>query len=196
MSTSRSQPALPRNHRALVVVAAAAAPALAACAGAGPPTTLSATSAAPPAPTPGISSPPASPSVQQQVIAARTSYTVAVGEAEKSRNGAEARSLLRPYLAAARINDLVQTMQSIWARGEIFYGEDVLHIKSVTVKGSTAFVYDCDDTSSAGLEYSATGQVVPGSGGIPHMNVITRLSLEGGRWLVQFQTIVDEACTA
>jgi len=135
-------------------------------------------------------------SVTSQVIAAFTGYTVALGEADKSRNAALARSLLRPYLAASRIDGLVQAMSSIWAQGELFYGQDVLHISSVYVTSGTAFVRDCDDTSGMGLEYAATGQPVPGSAGIPRENVVTRLDLVGGHWLVQFQLIEDVPCTA
>jgi hypothetical protein len=135
-------------------------------------------------------------SAQQQVIAARTSYTAAIGEAESSRSATEARELLRPYLAADRIDGLVQTMTSIWTKGEVFFGVDVLHIVRVTVTDTAAFVYDCDDTSSMGLKYAATGEVVPGSEGRPDMNLITRLDLMGGHWLVQFQVVVDQPCAA
>jgi hypothetical protein len=130
------------------------------------------------------------------VIDARTSYTVAVGAAERSGSATEARELLRPHLAADRVDALVQTMSSIWAKGEVFYGQDVLHILRVNVTGSTAFVYDCDDTSGMGLKYASTGRVVPGSAGSPDMNLITRLDLAGGAWLVQFQVVVDQPCTA
>lgn len=135
-------------------------------------------------------------SVTQQVIAAFTGYTIALGQADKSRSEAVARSLLRPYLAASRIDGLVQAMSSIWAQGELFYGQDIVRITSVTVGSGRAFVHDCDDTSGMGLEHAATGQVVPGSAGIPRENVVTRLDLVGGHWLVQFQLIEDAPCTA
>lgn len=181
------------TSRRAVIVAAAIAPALAACNGAAAPVSLPPKSPSAP---PAASRTPAVPSVQQQVIATRTDYTVAIGEAEKSRSATAARELLLPYLAADRIDDLVQTMTSIWAKGEVFYGQDVLHVLRVTVTDTTAFVYDCDDTSSMGLKYAATGEVVPGSGGSPDMNLITRLGLEGGHWFVQFQVVVDQPCTA
>jgi hypothetical protein len=184
---------VPPSRRWAVIVVAATAPALAACNGTTGPVSLQARS---PAATPAASSTPAAVSAQRLVIAARTNYTVAVGEAEKSGSATEARALLRPYLAADRIDGLVQTMSSIWAKGEVFYGQDVLHILRVTVTTTKAFVYDCDDTSSMGLKYAATGQVVPGSEGSPDMNLITRLDLVGGHWLVQFQVVVDESCTA
>jgi len=189
----RSRCALRQGRRRAVIVAAAIAPALAACNGTPAPVSLPSRS---PSATPVTSSTPGVQSAQQQVVVARTGYTVAVGEAERSRNVTAARQLLRPYLAANRIDDLVQTMSTIWTNGEVFYGQDVLHIVRVTVTATTAFVYDCDDTSSMGLEYAATDQVVPGSTGSPDMNVITRLDRVGGRWLVQFQVVVDEPCTA
>ena len=192
MTPSRSRRVRPPGCRRAVLVAAAMTPALAACNGTAAPVSLP---PRPPDATPAASRAPAIPSVQQQVVTARTNYTVAVGEAEQSGNAAEARDLLRPYLEADRISGLVETMSGIWAKGEVFYGQDVLHIVRVEVSDTTAFVYDCDDTSGMGLKYAATGQMVPGSGGTPEMNLITRLDLAGGRWLVQFQVVVDEPCT-
>jgi hypothetical protein len=181
------------SRRRAVILAAAIAPALAACNGTAAPVMLP---ARPPSAAPAVSKTLAALSQRQQVIAARTNYTLAIGEAEKSRSATEARELLRPYLAADRIDGLVQTMTSIWSQGEIFYGQDVLHIVRVTVTGTGAFVYDCDDTSSMRLKYAATGEVVPGSQGKPDMNLITRLDLMDGHWLVQFQVVVDQPCTA
>lgn len=189
MTSSRSR----RSRHRAVIVAAAIGPALVACGGTAAPVSLP---PRPSPPAPAVVGSPAIPSAQQQVVAVRTSYTVAVGKAEMSGDATEARALLRPYLAADRIDGLVQTMSSIWAKGEVFYGQDVLHILRVTVTDARAFVYDCDDTSGMGLKYAATGQVVPGSEGSPDMNLITRLDLSAGRWLVQVQVVVAEPCTA
>lgn len=193
MRLSRSRWALLASHRRAAIVAAAIAPALAACNGTAAPVSLPPRS---PSATPAVSGTPAALSAQQHVIAAFTGYIGALGQAEKSRNATEAMELLRPYLAASRIAATVQTMSSFWASGEIFYGQDVLHIMSVSVKGTTAFVHDCDDTSGMGLENAATGQVVPRSAGIPHLNLVTRLDLVSGRWLVQVQVIEDVPCAA
>jgi hypothetical protein len=46
-----------------------------------------------------------------------------------------------------------------------------------------------------GLLNAATGQAVPGSAGIRHDNVVTRLDLVGGHWLVQFQLVEAVPCT-
>ncbi|MGB6454201.1 MAG: hypothetical protein WBH47_06880, partial [Streptosporangiaceae bacterium] len=129
------------------------------------------------------------------VIAALAGYTAALSAADKSRSAPLARRLLQPYLAASRIDGVVQTMSSIWAKGEIFFGQDDLHTLSVTVTGQSAFVHDCDDTSGMGLAYQATGQVVAGSAGISELNVVTHLDVAGGRWLVQFQVVEDVPCT-
>jgi hypothetical protein len=133
-------------------------------------------------------------SPRQQVIAALDGYTAAVSEADKSRDASAARRLLQPYLAADRIDGVVQTMSSIWAAGEVFFGQDELHVLAVTVTGVSAFVHDCDDTSGMGLAYQATGQMVPGSAGFSELNVVTHLALTDGRWLVQFQVIEDVPC--
>src|SRR5215472_7241134 len=100
MRLSRSRWALLTSRRRAGILFSAISPALAACTGTAapvslPPRSLSAT--------PAVSGTPAALSAQQQVIAARTDYTAAIGEAEKSRSATEARELLRPYLAADRI---------------------------------------------------------------------------------------------
>ncbi len=143
----------------------------------------------------GAAASPAARTPRQQVIAALVGYTAAVSAAEKSRNAATARRLLQPYLAANRIDDTVQTMSGIWAKGEVFFGQDVLHVLSVTISGQSAFVHDCDDTSGMGLSYQATGQLVPGSAGVGELNIVTHLALLSGRWLVQFQLVEDVPCT-
>jgi len=124
---------------------------------------------------------------RQQVVAALTGYTAALGRAEQSRSVAVARRLLRPYLAASRIGGLVEAVRAIWARGDRFYGEDVLHIVGVRIDGHRAFVHDCDDTSGMGLEDAATGQAVPGSAGVQHADLVTRLDRVAGHWMVESQ---------
>jgi hypothetical protein len=191
MTQSRSRWLLP-SRRAVIAVAAIA-PALAGCDGTAAPVSLPLRAHSEASAT---SSTSAAPSAQQQVIAAFTGYIDALSQAEESENATEARDLLKPYLVASRIDGTVQTMSSIWASGEVFYGQDVLHILSVTVEGTTAFLHDCDDTSGMGLDNTKTGQVVPGSTGIAHLNLVTRLDLVGGRWLVQVQVIEDVPCAA
>jgi len=131
---------------------------------------------------------------QQEVLAAVAGYTRALGEAERSRSSAIARQLLRPYLAAGRIEGLVQAMNAIWMRGESFTGQDVRHVSSVTVAGRHAFVHDCDTTSGMSLVDTASGQIVPGSSGTARANLVTRLDLVSGHWLVQFQLLEDVPC--
>jgi hypothetical protein len=135
---------------------------------------------------------PASP--RQQVIAAYTGYTAALNAANKSEDAAMARSLLRHYVVASRVAGLVQAERRIWALGESFYGAPVLHIMTVHIDGRHAFVHDCDNTSGMGLERAATGQVVAGTAGVVHDNVVTRLNLVNGCWLVAFQIVEDLPC--
>jgi hypothetical protein len=133
-------------------------------------------------------------SERQQVIAAFTGYSEALRTAGNSRSPAEVRRLMDPYLPASTISNLIKFDQSIWAKGELFYGHIARHIVAVRVDGRHAFVHDCDNTSEAGLEDARTGQVVPGSLGIRDDNVITRLNLVGSQWLVGIQTIEDVPC--
>jgi hypothetical protein len=128
------------------------------------------------------------------VIAALAGYSAALGQAEQSRSGATARRLLHPYLAANRIGGLVRAVSTIWARGDAFYGQDVLRVLTVRIEGRRAFVHECDNTSGMGLEHAASGQAVPGSSGVEHDNLVTRLELARGRWLVESQLPEDVPC--
>ena len=136
------------------------------------------------------------PTPRQQVLAAFAAYTAALHAADLSGNAALARRLLRPYLTAARIPGVVQTERAIWAKGERFYGQTVLHVLSVRIEGRRAFVHDCDNTSAMGLRSASTGRPVPGTVGIPDDNIITRLDLVRGHWFVAFQLIEDVPCHA
>jgi hypothetical protein len=190
MTLFRSQALAPRS-RGLLMVAIGLVPALAACAGSGALVQLPARPAAKPAAVivPMVLTP------SQQIVAAITGYTAALGQADKSRSTSAARQLLKPYLAASRLGGLVQAMSAIWSSGESFYGADVMHVSSVTIDGGHAFVHDCDDTSGMGLTQDATGQIVPGSSGVPRANLVTRLDLVRGRWIVDFQLLEDVPCT-
>jgi hypothetical protein len=187
--------AAPSGRHRVAVAAGALAPVLVVLAGCGGTAASVPLPAKPRADTSAVPSAAAASSPRQQVIAALVGYTAALSEADKSRNAATARRVLQPYLAPSRIAGVVETMSGIWANGEVFFGQDVLHVLSVTISGSSAFVHDCDDTSGMGLDAQATGQLVPGSAGSPELNVVTHLALVGGRWLVQFQLVEDVPCT-
>ncbi len=195
MTSARPRQSAPSRRRSRVAVSAAltALTVLAGgCGGAAAPVRLP---VKPPAATQAATSAAVTPSPRQQVVAALAGYTAALGAAGKSRDAVVARRLLQPYLAANRIDGVVQTMSGIWAKGEVFFGRDILHVLGVTVSGQSAFVHDCDDTSGMGLAYQATGAVVPGSSGTPELNIVTHLALADGRWLVEFQLIEDVPCT-
>ena len=183
-----------RQRRALIVLAACLVPALAACSGAALPAKLPARAANAAAERPAAASKPGMVRPREQVIGALAAYTGALSEADKSGSKTEARRLLQPYLAASRINGLVRTVSAIWASGDRFYGQDVLHVLSVRIDGSHAFVHDCDNTSGMGLENATTGQTVPGSVGVARTNIVSSLELVQGHWLVQFQLPEDVPC--
>ena len=184
-----------RKLRVRVVVSAVAAACsmsvLTACSGAPAPAKLP---AKPAATTTAVSREPVSATPRQQVVAALTGYTAALGRVEQSRSVTLARRLLRPYLAASRIGGLVGAVSRIWARGDRFYGQDVLHTIGVRIDGHRAYVHDCDNTSAMGLENAATGQALPGSAGVQHANLVTRLDYVAGRWLVESQLPEGAPC--
>jgi hypothetical protein len=173
------------------IVIACTLPAVAACSGEPARVELP---AKPAAATPAALSPLAPATQRQQVLAALSGYTAALGRAEQSRSDIVARRLLRPYVAASRIGGLVQAVTSIWAKGDRFYGQDVLHVLGVRIDGHRAFVHDCDDTSAMGLESAATGQTLPGTVGVQHANLVTRFDQVAGHWLLESQLPEDVPC--
>jgi hypothetical protein len=191
MTSRRSWHTALRTRRVPALLAACLAPALAACSGAAALVQLPAKPEAAARAPLGRS---AALTPRQQVVAALTDYVTALSQAELSKSRVAARRILRPYLAADRIGGLVHAVSAIWARGDAFYGQDVLHVLSVRVEGRRAFVHDCDNTSGMGLEYAASGQTVPGSAGVAHDNVVTRLELAQGRWQVESQLPEDVPC--
>jgi hypothetical protein len=191
MTSLRSWQAAHRRRRVPALLVTCLVPALAACSGAAAQVQLP---ARPAAATSAAAAPPAVPTSRQQVIAALTGYVTALEQAEQSRSPAAARGILRPYLVADRIGGLVQAVSAIWAKGDAFQGQDVLHVLTVRVEGRIAFVHDCDNTSGMGLVYAASGQAVPGSSGVADDNVVTRLERAGGRWQVESQLPEDVPC--
>jgi hypothetical protein len=135
-------------------------------------------------------------SPRQLVIAAYTGYSSAMAAAFDSRSAARVRRLLRPYLDRAAINSAVHAFSKAWAKDEISYGHTVLHILTVKISGTAAWVHVCDNSSNSGLRYARTGEIVPGSVGIPDDNVVTRLNRIHGHWQVYIQTIEDVPCKA
>jgi hypothetical protein len=190
MTAPKPLRAAPRRRGPLIMVAASLLPMVSACAGAVHVVHLPARQIVTSAPVVA----PTVPSPTEQAAAALIGYVRALGQADKSRRASAARQLLRPYLAPSRISGLVQAMSAIWAKGETFYGEDVVHVSGVTVGGDGAFVHDCDNTSGLGLMDLATHEIVPGSTGVPQDNLITRLDLVGGHWLVQYQLVEELPC--
>jgi hypothetical protein len=132
--------------------------------------------------------------VREQVVAAYTGYTTAMAAAFASRSPARVRELLRPYLDAATIRNAVGAFRRAWAAGEVSYGQVVQHVIGVRIQGRAAWVHDCENASHAGLQYARTGQIVPGSLGMPDDNIVTRLSLVHGYWIVSVQTVEDLPC--
>lgn len=176
----------------IAVLVAVVALALAACAGQLKPVALPSKSPLPVVP--AASPSPAESTAQQQVMATMVAFTAALVKAEKSKDAAQVRTLLSPYLPADAVSKTVSLLTSLWSQGEIFYGDVISHVLRVTVDGTTAVAYDCDDSSSAGREYASSGKVVPGSQGMPDLNITTHMSLDGDHWTIQYQTVADKPC--
>jgi hypothetical protein len=186
-------PSRPARPIARLVILACLVSLLAGCAGVA--TSVRLPSKAAPTSAASVERPrPLSP--RQQVVAAYTGYTSAVAAAFNSRNPATVRRLLRPYLNAPTIKNFVRTFSTAWAKDEVSFGHIVLHILSVKIRGNAAWVHDCDNTSGSGLKNARTGQIVPGSVGSSHSNLVTRLNRVHGKWQIDVQTVEDVPCKA
>jgi len=117
-----------------------------------------------------------------------------MASAFNSRSPATVRQLLRPYLAASTVSNALRAFSQAWSHGEISYGHVVQHIIGIRIAGPAAWVHDCDNTSDAGLAYASTGQIVPGTLGTAEDNLVTRLDLVRGHWVIAIQTIEDVPC--
>jgi hypothetical protein len=193
-TTSRTWPCADWRPSAwLAVVGACLAPLLAACTATAPLVNLPAKPAAHQAKAADATI-QRSLSPRQQVIAAYLGYTTAMTDAFNSRDAAQVRQLLAPYLDAATVRNAIRAFGQAWSRGEITYGQVERHIIGVSIEGTAAWVHDCDNTSNSGLAYASTDQIVPGSLGIRDDNVVTRLNLVRGHWVVYVQTVEDVSC--
>jgi hypothetical protein len=182
----------PASRAGLAVLVAVVALALAACAGPLKPVALPHKSPLPSLPAPSPS--PTESSAQQQVMDTMVNFNAAELKAEMSKDADQVRTILSPYLPADAVTKTVTLLTSIWSKGEIFYGDYVSHVLRVTVDGTTAIAYDCDDNSNSGLKYAASGKIVPGSQGVADLNVDTHMSLEGHHWMIVVQNLVDKPC--
>ena len=132
---------------------------------------------------------------QQVVIAAYEGYWRATNDALDSRSAARAKAILADYIPSSAIPGLVRGLRMLWQRDEVSYGSPVLHITGVTLLSArSAAVHDCVDMSHAGLANRKTGRLVGGLGQ-SHENLITKLVLEHGRWLVTGEIPVVQACS-
>src|ERR1022692_4668110 len=109
----------------------------------------------------------ASPTRRDRVISAYLSYWQAYGAALRTRNIASARLLLAPYTDSFYRDQLTAPLPRVWAANEIGYGYAVPHVLGVTSTAASAVLHDCLDLSHFGTQNTRTGQIVPGSFGLP-----------------------------
>ncbi|HXP22063.1 MAG TPA: hypothetical protein VN840_20640 [Streptosporangiaceae bacterium] len=126
--------------------------------------------------TPGV----AGSTARSQVIAAYTGYWQAYGIALRTRNIGTARKLLARFAAQAFVSEVTASLPRLWAGQVIGYGYAVPHVLSFTRTGaSSALLHDCLDLSHLGTQDVKTGQVVPGSFGLPTVDFYVTLVRSG-----------------
>jgi hypothetical protein len=71
--------------------------------------------------------------------------------AERAGSEARSRQLLAPYVTDPLLGTVLDNIEKLHARKQASWGSVVVHIQDVQVKGDTAIVRDCQDSSNAGL---------------------------------------------
>ena len=95
------------------------------------------------------------------------------------------RSILSGYVTGDFLDFQVRQLVDQQARHLEPWGNVVVHVTKVDVRGDKATVRDCQDASHAGLADARTHQLIAGSRGSAHRNLRAELTRGGdGRWRV------------
>lgn len=103
---------------------------------------------------------------------------------------------LSPYAVQPYLGQVLTQMAGYRARGETAAGYVIPHITKITVHGTVAEVYDCQDASHAALASTRTGKVIPGTTGSARTFLIASLAQGGdGRWRLTSLAHVSTPCS-
>lgn len=155
--------------------------------------------ATPPA-SPTGSPPLAAPSarattVEDAIVEAYTAYWPASTRAVTLPRE-EARRLLSQYETDDQVEGELKGIARYQEMDREGWGEVVVHVKKVTVKGDTATVLDCMDASRTGEADSRTHKLIPGTLSTPYFSVeATMRRGADGRWRILQKKALESKCT-
>ncbi|MBD3147062.1 hypothetical protein [Microbispora bryophytorum] len=108
----------------------------------------------------------------------------------------EARRLLSQYETDDQVEGELKGIARYQEMDREGWGEVVVHVKKVTVKGDTATVLDCMDASRTGEADSRTHKLIPGTLSTPYFSVeATMRRGADGRWRILQKKALESKCT-
>jgi hypothetical protein len=135
------------------------------------------------------------PSVRDIVVQTYTAYWP-VGIRASQVSLSEARQMLKPYATNDYLDHLMAGIRALGRQGREAWGRVIVHVTSVRVRGRSARVTDCQDTSGLGLADSRSHRLIKGTTGKAHTHVQTDL-IQGAdaQWKVIQLIVLESACT-
>lgn len=107
----------------------------------------------------------------------------------------EARRLLSQYETEDQVEGELKGIARYQAMHREGWGEVVVHVQKVAVKGDTATLFDCMDASRSGEADSRTHQLIPGTKGDLHFPVEAVLHRgHDGRWRLAQTKALETTC--
>ncbi|MFC0862363.1 hypothetical protein ACFHYQ_08640 [Sphaerimonospora cavernae] len=138
---------------------------------------------------------PRTTSEEEAVIAAYTAYWPASNRAV-TLPLEEARQLLSQYETDDQVKGAIAGIKRYQAMHREGWGEVVVHVQKVTVKGDKATLRDCMDASGSGEADSRTQKLIPGTLSSPYLAVEAVLHRGAdGRWRLAQKKALGTKCT-
>lgn len=138
---------------------------------------------------------PRATTAEEAVIAAYTAYWPASNRAV-TLPLEEARKLLSQYETEDQVEGELKGIKRYQAMHRKGWGEVVVHVQKVTVKGDKATVLDCMDASGAGEADSRTHKLIPGTLNGPYFSVEAVMHRgTDGQWRMAQKKALGTKCT-
>ncbi|WP_327591315.1 hypothetical protein OHA25_60285 (plasmid) [Nonomuraea sp. NBC_00507] len=139
--------------------------------------------------------PSTTPGQQAAIIEAYEAYWK-IGMRSSQVPLAQARKMLRPYTTPEFLKHVLDGLQRQHEKGQVVTGAVKTNVIDVTVKGGTARVTDCQDTTGVIVTDAASGRAVSGSRGEPRAHVQADLAQgTDRRWRIYQVIVLERPCT-
>lgn len=139
------------------------------------------------------SPPPSSPVVEERAVAAAYMEFVAMLDRADSLPSESRKHDLATVMVDPQLSRVLRRVEEMKRQHIATYGQVAVRIKSVQLTSSGATVFDCQDSSGAGILHSITGKKI--NRGVREGNT-KALLVKGadGRWRVRKSITIGEGC--